>query len=68
MFASVHRREIEERLHRTHSTSVNTSSSSSSSLQCSYSSSLPMHEYFSEIETHFHKRNKMQTLTVSLIT
>ena len=33
-------------------------------LECSYSSSLPMHEYYSEIELHFHKRKKLITLQV----
>ena len=28
-------------------------------LECSYSSSLPLHEYYSEIEMHFHKRKKL---------
>ena len=28
-------------------------------LECSYSSSLPLHEYYSEIELHFHKRKKL---------
>ncbi len=62
-------KEIEERLHKTHSGGggggQQQQQQMSSGLQCSYSSSLPMHEYFSEIETHFHKRNKLQTLSVS---
>ncbi len=62
-------KEIEERLHKTHSGGgagqQQQQHTSSSGLQCSYSSSLPMHEYFSEIETHFHERNKLQTLSVS---
>ena len=28
-------------------------------LECSYSSSLPLHEYYSEIEMNFHKRKKL---------
>ena len=36
-------------------------------LECSYSSSLPMHEYYSEIELHFHKRKKLITLQVRQI-
>ena len=36
-------------------------------LECSYSSSLPMHEYYSEIELHFHKRKKLITLQVIII-
>merc|ERR1712079_132601 len=35
-------------------------------LECSYSSSLPMHEYYSEIEMHFHKRKKLITLQEQL--
>ena len=35
-------------------------------LECSYSSSLPMHEYYSEIEMHFHKRKKLITLQVRI--
>lgn len=31
-------------------------------LECSYSSSLPLHEYYTEIEQHFHKRKKLVTL------
>ena len=42
-----------------------TSSSQNSPLEFSYSASLPLHEYFTEIETHFHKRNKLQLLMVS---
>ncbi len=51
-------REIEVRLQRMHTDR----GAKESSLQCSYSASLPMHEYFSEIETHFHKREKMKQL------
>ena len=46
-------REIEARLQRMHG---------GSGLQCSYSASLPMHEYFSEIEAHFHKRERQKQL------
>ena len=42
------------------------SSSQNSPLEFSYSASLPLHEYFTEIETHFHKRNKLQVLMVRL--
>ena len=35
-------------------------------LECSYSSSLPMHEYYSEIELHFHKRKKLMALQEQL--
>ncbi len=38
----------------------------SPALECSYTSSLPLHEYFSEIELHFHKRKKLVTLQVIL--
>ena len=48
-----------------HATNNNKSdSSSSSTLEFSYSASLPLHEYFTEIETHFHKRNKLNLLMV----
>ena len=50
---------LETRLHNRF-----TGSGSGNELKCSYSSSLPLHGYFSEIETHFHKRNKMDTLMV----
>ena len=35
-------------------------------LECSYSSSLPLHEYYSEIEMHFHKRKKLMALQEQL--
>ena len=35
-------------------------------LECSYSSSLPLHEYYSEIELHFHKRKKLMALQEQL--
>ena len=35
-------------------------------LECFYSSSLPMHEYYSEIELHFHKRKKLMALQEQL--
>lgn len=35
-------------------------------LECSYSSSLPLHEYYSEIELHFHKRKKLMNLAEQL--
>ena len=35
-------------------------------LECSYSSSLPLHEYYSEIEQHFHKRKKLLALQEQL--
>ena len=60
---------LENRLHAMfdNNSSKNDSSSSSqnSPLEFSYSASLPLHEYFTEIETHFHKRNKLQLLMVS---
>lgn len=40
--------------------------SQSEPLEFSYSSSLPLHEYFSEIESHFHKRNKLIKLKEQL--
>lgn len=48
--------EIEKRLKNIHKTD----------LQCSYNASLPMHEYFSEIEVMFHKRSKLANLLVSI--
>ena len=46
------------------SDSVSASGQTSSPLEFSYSASLPLHEYFTEIETHFHKRNKLNLLMV----
>ena len=46
------------------SDSVSSSNQNSSQLEFSYSASLPLHEYFTEIETHFHKRNKLNLLMV----
>ena len=64
---------LETRLHAMFDASNNnrqdssaSSSSQNSSLEFSYSASLPLHEYFTEIETHFHKRNKLQLLMVRL--
>jgi Bardet-Biedl syndrome 9 protein len=41
-------------------------SSDSAPLECSYSSSLPLHEYYSEVEMHFHKRTKLVSLQEQL--
>ena len=54
-------REIEARLQRMHSR-AGADNGGDGSLQCSYSASLPMHEYFSEIEAHFHKRERQKQL------
>ena len=56
---------LENRLQAMFDRSANTNSDSGSPLEFSYSASLPLHEYFTEIETHFHKRNKLQLLMVS---
>ena len=56
---------LENRLQTMFDRSANTNSDSGSPLEFSYSASLPLHEYFTEIETHFHKRNKLQLLMVS---
>ena len=56
---------LENRLQAMFDRSTNTNSDSGSPLEFSYSASLPLHEYFTEIETHFHKRNKLQLLMVS---
>lgn len=52
--------DTENRLQRFHS------GSRDGALQCTYTSSLPMHEYFTEVETHFHKRNKLAQLQEQL--
>ena len=36
-------------------------------LELSYSSSLPLHEYFTEIETHFHRRSKLKIIMVKVL-
>jgi len=54
-------KEIEERLMKAHP-----AKEGGGGMQCTYSSSLPMHEYFTEIESHFHKRNRMKTLSEQL--
>ncbi len=51
----LHAKQLEDRLHRLHQ----------ADLQCSYSSSLPMHEYFIEVDNHFNQRLKMRELLVS---
>ena len=61
---------LENRLHSMfdHPSNKNGSggpSNQNSPLEFSYSASLPLHEYFTEIETHFHKRNKLELLMVS---
>ena len=52
-------REIEARLQRMHGGGEG---GNGGGLHCSYSASLPMHEYFSEIEAHFHKRERQKQL------
>ena len=61
---------LENRLHslfdHLNSNTKNDSNQNSSPLEFSYSASLPLHEYFTEIETHFHKRNKLNNLMVRI--
>ena len=54
-------KELEERLQRHHQ-----GQQGSAALQCTYSSSLPIHEYFTEIESHFYKRTKRSQLSAQL--
>ncbi len=52
-------REIEARLRKAHA-------QSQPPLQCGYSSSLPMHEYFLEVETRFRRRQRLGALRAQL--